>query len=477
MVTDGIAAWEDTAEHLHVRLSDEYFKLEVGLQYSQKKISMLEKLNRQHSELFLKNFASPRRLYLDSVSAIAKEKTHRFLLKLHELRKEKICVRNIKFKDVPVCWTNWRQFAAQASDVNRKTVFDSFVKKTSAICGTISDFFEASRRIYAKYSLDPLAVYLEEHNMTVEQLRQTLSMLGTGVLPKFKAGFRKYSKKFLGRSPLYYDDFYFMRNVVFQDIADDFKIDVKKKMFQSLSDLGFDPHKVTVDDTDRPQKFPSPFCSFVKIPEDVRVSYKMENPLNTLVALYHEFGHALHATNIDAALPYHKKYLLSDGLTETFSIFFENLLSDEEYLVQVLELPRNYAAELVRRIQFTEYYAIAFYVANSLLKIDQWEKNLTMKQMNEQYSQYLKQWLGLDVPGQYWQLHHILPESLMYVPSYLLAMVRAHELTELLRKEYGKWWWANKRAGEEIKAVMKQGADSSIGAFSKLDVESYVRSL
>ncbi len=477
MLKEGIAAWEDTAEHLHVRLSEEYFKLEVGLPYSQKKISTVEKLSKQHAELFLQNFTSPRELYLDCVAAVAKAKTHKLLLKLHELRKTKICINNVKFNDKPVCWTSWRQFAVQANDTERKTVFDAFVKKTSTISNTINEFFEISRKVYSKYKLNPLSAYLEEHKLTLEQLRNVLHELGSAVLPEFRVEFRKYTKKFLGRHPLYFDDFYFMRNVVFQDLVKDFRIDVRKKLFQSLADLGFDPNLVKVDSADRPQKFPSPFCSFVKIPEDVRVSYKMENPLNTTVALYHEFGHALHATNIELKLPYHKKYVLSDGLTETFSVFFENLLSDEEYLVQVLELPRHYATELVKRIKFTEHFAVAFYVANSLLKIEQWEKNLSMKQMNEQYAAYLKEHIGLDVPGQYWQLHHIMPESLMYVPSYLLAMIRSHELVQLLKNEYGKWWWANKRAGEEIKAVMRPGADSSIGDFSKLDVKSYVRDL
>ena len=32
------------------------------------------------------------------------------------------------------------------------------------------------------------------------------------------------------------------------------------------------------------------------------------------------------------------------------------------------------------------------------------------------------------MPGQYWMLRHIMPESIMCVPSYLLAAVRAAEL-------------------------------------------------
>ncbi|MBI4016651.1 MAG: hypothetical protein HY363_03075 [Candidatus Aenigmarchaeota archaeon] len=474
---NGLAAWEQTAEQLHVKLSDEYFKLETGLAYSKAKISSLERLSRQHAELFLQNFSAPRKLYLDCIATIAKAKTHNSLLRLHELRKEKICVKKIKFNNAPVCWTSWRTFAAQASDYERKTVFDSFINKVKFITPEITKYFDVSRKIYSKYDINPLQVYLEDHNISAETLRDILCKLGNGTKDKFKTEFRKYTKKFLGRTPQYYDDFYFMRNIVFKDLEEGFHVDAKQSVLKSLLELGFNPHIIKVDSVDRAQKFPSPFCSFVKIPDDIRVSYKMENPLNTAIALYHEFGHAAHAITINPQLPYHKKYVLSEGLTETFSIFLENLLSDENYLVQVLELPQNYAQELVKRIRFTEHYAIVFYVANSFLKIDQWEKNLTAKQMNEAYAQYLKEWTGLDVPGQYWQLHHILPESLMYVPSYLLAMARAHEITELLKKECGKWWWANKRAGDELRTVMMQGADSKVGDFQTLDIDSYLRPL
>ncbi|MBI4147843.1 hypothetical protein HY490_00985 [Candidatus Woesearchaeota archaeon] len=469
-----VSAWEETAEDLHARLSDEYFRLEVGLSYSKGRIASLERLNRQHAGVFLKNFSAPRALFLDSIASVAKAKTFGLTLKLHELRKSKICTRVGR---TSVSWTTWRQFASHASDAQRKSVFDAFIKKSGMLTPTIDKFFRKSSGVYAAHGVDPLGVYLEDHHLTAAQLRNFLLTLGNSVKGMFRAEFRKYAKKFLQRSPAYYDDYYFMRNVVFSDMTDGFPVDSRDEVCKLLRDLGFDPRLIAVDDADRPSKYPSPFCSFVRIPHDVRVSYKPENPLQTAIALYHEFGHAAHAITIDAGLPYHKRYVLSEGLTETFSIFLENVLSDEDYLLQVLNLDKGYARELVQRIRFTEHFAIAFYVANSLLKMDQWEQNLSLKQMNDHYSMHLKTWLGMDVPGEYWQLHHILPESLMYVPSYLLAMARAHELTELLKKEYGRWWWANKRAGEELRAVMRPGADSKVGDFSTLDVASYVKSL
>jgi hypothetical protein len=38
------------------------------------------------------------------------------------------------------------------------------------------------------------------------------------------------------------------------------------------------------------------------------------------------------------------------------------------------------------------------------------------------------------MPGQYWRLHLIKPESIIHVPSYLLAAVRATKLEKKLKK-------------------------------------------
>ena len=475
---DDFTIWSVKAEKLYTKLSEEYLKMEVGEEYSKKTISILEEKNKKHSELFIERFRTPQELIFDSVNTIAKATTHKLSLKLHELRKTKICIKNIKYNKHPVCWTNWRQFATQTSDKQRKKVFDIFIKKTPAITPVIQNFFETTKKIYTNYNLNPLDVYLQQHKLTVEQLRDVLQKLGDAVKEKFQTEFNKYTKKFLERPPEYYDDFYFMRNIIFEDMTEGFaKVQPQKTVIKLLQDLKFPTQLIHVDAIDRPKKYPSPFCSFVQIPNDIRISYKPENPLQTAIALYHEFGHAAHAISIEPKLPYHKKYILSEGLTETFSIFLENILSDKNYLIQVLGLTQTYATELIERIKFSEHFAISFYIANSLLKIDQWEKNLTIKQMNEAYAQYLKTWLGLDVPGEYWQLHHILPEALMYVPSYLLAMIRANELTEMLKNKYGTWWWAHKRSGDELRNIMQPGADSPISDFSKLDIQAYIKTI
>ena len=243
----------------------------------------------------------------------------------------------------------------------------------------------------------------------------------------FSEQFAEWTQKLFGRTR-YHDDFYCMRNKIYEDISKDFaKVDSLGHCIQTLKDMGLDPSSIKLDDADRPGKYPSPFCTFVRTPTDVRVSFKKENPLNTAVSAYHEFGHAIHAVNIDSKLPYASRNLLSMGLVESFSTWYEDALCDTHYLTRELGLKTDIADEFVRRNKFHNLYAISFYCANSLFRIDTYNKKVPFEKWDDLYAKHIKECMGIRMPGAYWQLHHILPESLMYVPSYLLAFMRSTE--------------------------------------------------
>ena len=84
---------------------------------------------------------------------------------------------------------------------------------------------------------------------------------------------------------------------------------------------------------------------------------------------------------------------------------------------------------------------------------------------------------GFDIPGEYWLLHHILPEAVMYVPSYPLAAVRAAELNAYMKNRFGDKWWREKESGINLREVMKHGASIDLSIFSKLDSTLYVKEI
>lgn len=222
-----------------------------------------------------------------------------------------------------------------------------------------------------------------------------------------------------------------------------------------------------------------PICFFVKIPNDIRILYKKESPYFDLQACFHETGHAMHASSVDAGNDYWDKYRIPMGIAEIFSTLLERLTKNTKFIQSLLLATKdqNIIDKLISRTHFMELFFVTFYAANSLMKIEYWMNNLSIDQACELYSRLTKEYIGFEVPGEYWLLHHILPQSIMYVPSYLLAAVRATELDNYMKNIFGEEWWREKEAGKDLREIMKPGAKIDLSIFSNLDSNVFLREI
>jgi len=288
-------------------------------------------------------------------------------------------------------------------------------------------------------------------------------------------------KTVLGKEPEYYDDFYFFRNKIYSDIDSSFlAIDPLREVKNMLVNMEFDLSKIYFDTEDRRNKYPSPICFFVKIPNDIRILYKRESPYFDLQACFHETGHAMHASSVDAKNDYWDKYRIPMGIAEIFSTFLERLTKNSSYILSLSSLNeknQNMISKLMSKTHFMELFFVTFYAANSLMKLAYWKENLSIHQACELYSKLIKEYTGFEIPGEYWLLHHILPESIMYVPSYLLAAVRAAELEIYIRNKNGDKWWKEKQPGKDLIEIMKPGARIDLPIFSKLDSNIFLQEI
>jgi hypothetical protein len=440
------------------------------------------------SEIFVRSFSEPRILLLSSIENISESVTKPLELKLHDLRRTKIKSENFKFNGKQVNWNNWRQFNSNEKDHNkRKIVFDEFIKKTKYISPVINLRFNKIRKIYHNFSaklkgnsmrsFSPLDGYLNSEKMNLSQLKGLVSEMGQRAKPLFMNEL-DLGNELIGKDPEYYDDFYFFRNRIFHGIEKYFlKINPVITVKKTLKSIGFDFSRIYFDTYDRPSKYPSPICFFVKIPDDIRVLYKSESPYFNLQSCYHETGHAIHASSIDPELNYWEKYKFSMGVAEIFSTLIERLTENPFYLKDIGITDNKVLREVVLKNRFMELFFVVFYSANSLMKMEFWNKNLSIYETSRLYEKLIKKYMGLEVPGEYWMLHHILPESIMYVPSYMLAAIRAAELERYLTNRFGEKWWREAKAGKKIKEIMSKGERINLKEFSKLDQNIFMKEI
>jgi hypothetical protein len=480
--------WCEIDEIVYSAETNEQYLQFAGYDYDKKNIENLSKMKFLISEIFVRSFSKPRILFLSSIENISESKTKTLELKLHDLRGTKIKSRYFKFNGKQVNWNNWRQFNSCENDnKKRKIVFDEFIKKTKYISPVINLRFKRIREIYSNFSdkinensrktFNPLDGYLISEKITFSELRVLVSELGQRARARFQSELNCGSK-LIGKDPEYYDDFYFFRNRIFSGIEKYFlKINPVKTVKKTLRSIGFDFSKIHFDTNDRPNKYPSPICFFVKVPSDIRVLYKNESPYFNLQSCYHETGHAMHASSINPDLNYWEKYKLPMGIAEIFSILIERLTKNPLYLKDIGITNDKVLCELVSKNNFMELFFVVFYTANSLMKMEFWNRNLTIYETSRLYEKLIKKYMGLEVPGEYWMLHHILPESIMYVPSYMLAAIRAAELERYLINRFGERWWNDPVAGKKVREIMSKGGTINLNEFSRLDQNIFMKEI
>jgi len=484
--------WCELDELIYVSQADEEYKQYAGLDFKKEIIEQLAEIKLNNSKIMIDFFSNPRLLLLGAIEDIAYSKNKRLELELHNTRNEKVSSSKYKFEGSAVNWSTWRQFNSHEKDhTKRKELFDEFILKTRYITPIIEKRFLSIKQVYEEYGyskvepkeenkLDTLSAYLEHENISYDKLIEFIKSMGERAKKPFEESSMDISRKILGKEPEYYDDFYFFRNKIYSDIDSNFlAVDPLISVKKTLRAMEFDLSRIHFDTENRRNKYPSPICFFVRIPRDIRILYKRESPYFDFQACFHETGHAMHASSIDENNEYWNKYRIPMGIAEVFSTFLEGLTKNSSYVNPLLGLNKDDKVmnKLISRNRFMELFFVTFYAANSLMKIEYWKRNLSIDQACKLYSRLIKEYTGLEIPGEYWLLHHILPESIIYVPSYLLAAVRAAELNTYMKNRFGDKWWTEKESGKNLREIMKSGASIDLSTFSNLDSSIFVKEI
>src|ERR687895_548115 len=360
--------------------------------------------------------------------------------------------------------------------------FVNFISQTRYISPVIKERFDQMDGIYRQYSdnkLTPLGGYLENEKISYSHLGNFVKSMGRQARKPFQEALHSISKKVLGRKAEYYDDFYFFRNRVYADLEKEFVgVNPTAQVRHTLATMQFNLSSIHIDMEQRKNKYPSPICFFVQVPNDIRVLYKSESPYFDLQGCYHEMGHAAHASSISSQAEYWNRYSFSMGIAEIFSIFLERLTKNRKYLSSLGIKKNNYILEEIEaRNNFMDLFFITFYTANSLMKAEFWHKKLSIEKASDVYARLIKEYTGFEIPGEYWMLHHILPDAIMYVPSYLIAAVRAVELDRHLQDRFGEKWWTQVETGKYVREIIQPGAAINLSTFSRLDSSLFMNEL
>ena len=463
-------------EDLRARLSEQFYFQKAGLPFDR---GLIKSLSEEISKVclqFLENFKEPRSMYLESVSTIAQSESLEARLEFEERRMEIVCTEKYQLDGKKVNWGNWRQFNSRVDDpLKRKEVFDEFISKAPALAPLVERRFNISKEVYARYGLTPLDAYLELEGFGYDEVRDLLMKLGDGAREAFLKAAEHYAPEVLGKREYeYYDDYYTWRGRIYRPLNKYFEgMDPVKKVLHVLSSMGFDPTKIKVDDEDREKKSPSAFCFSIRVPDDVRVVFRRVSPFSDFGSVFHEFGHGIHGISGNPEDPVWKRYIVPMNVAETFSYLIESLLEEPLFLEEELNLGRDEIEDILDRRKFMKLAFLTFYAANGVMKMEFWRNNYSAKEAAKRWQELTKRFF-LEVPGNYWLLHHIMPNYEMYSPSYVIAALRVLAIKRRLREEFGERWWTVREAGEFIRRLAETRGEFNVREW-KLDPDGYLK--
>ena len=433
------------------QLFEQRYNQTAGLSYDKNLMASLSETIVGLSSEFLNSYEEPRSFYLNSIYRIAEAKKLPLSNEIYEERMTKISSKKYHIHKKPVNWGSWRQFNAQSSSsTDRQSVFDEFVDGIVDLAPLIMKRFNISSQVYSLYDSSPLEAFLEKEFLSYEKLYDLILALGDGARKPFLQAADHYAPQILEKEAFeYFDDFYLARARIYSSLNTHFtKKNPLSAVKSFLSNWGFedDLAKIKVDSENREKKSPSAFCFGVQIPNDVRVVYKHVSAFSDFTSVFHEFGHAIHATSGNPSDPYWKRYIIPMSAAETFSVFLEMMLQYPPFLQQELGLSEEVIQEIIDRRHFINLYFLVFYSANSLMKLEFWKREYTLERASARFQELTKRFFW-ETPGNYWMLHHIMPDYDLYSPAYLLASIRVKEWIKQMVDEYGENFWKEKQSG------------------------------
>jgi hypothetical protein len=212
---------------------------------------------------------------------------------------------------------------------------------------------------------------------------------------------------------------------------------------QVLRAIGIDPAAqpgIVLDLTPRAGKSRRPFCSPVRVPQEIYLVLSAGGGWDDYAALLHEAGHAEHFAAADPSLPFELRRLCDPALGEAFAFLLESVADEPAWLAgRGIDAGAGAVARLRRLLLLRRYAAKLDY------EIDLHAGVLDDDHAPERYAAALTQALGVSWPRATW-LTDLDPG--LYVAHYL----RAWALAAQLRAALGEGWFAAPEAGRRLRA-------------------------
>ncbi len=224
---------------------------------------------------------------------------------------------------------------------------------------------------------------------------------------------------------------------------------------RTLAGLGIEmeaQEHLHVDVEERPLKSPRAFCAPIRIPQDVWLVIRPQGGHDDYGAILHEAGHAEHFVNTRADLPVAYRHLGDNSITEAYAFLFGNLQKNPRWLRDVMGVTK--VTEYLALNRFAERYMLRRYGAKL-------QYELGLHRAAELTGQEgTPRLLGEAVQVRVWPENFLFDlDDGFYSASYLRAWMLEVQLRQVLVKQFGEDWFAQREAGDYLRELWGLGQE------------------
>ena len=209
-----------------------------------------------------------------------------------------------------------------------------------------------------------------------------------------------------------------------------------------------------LDTEARPLKSPRAFCAPIRVPDEVKLVIKPIGGQNDYRALFHEAGHAQHAVNTAAELPFTFKRLGDNSVTEGYAFLFDNLVRNRHWLREVLE-----ASEYADYVKFSRFYKLWYLRRYGAKLLYEQELHAGVKDPASRYTDILGNALRVCIAP---EKHLEDVDDGYYTAQYLRAWIFEVQMRHYLEREYGPAWFTKPAAGRFLVDLWRQGQRDNV---------------
>lgn len=216
---------------------------------------------------------------------------------------------------------------------------------------------------------------------------------------------------------------------------------------------------IHVDAENRPKKNPRAFCTCASVPDEIHLVIKPVGGIYDYGAFLHEAGHCLHFGSTDPALPFaYRELQTSHALTEIYSYQLEHLTYEPRWIATMMGVEAEKAREIAAAHRLTNLFMFIRYAAKLEYELAFFDDPLNWGRGADLYEKTLTEATGFRYPAENFLYDF---DDGLYSADYLRAWVTQAQLTEYLREEFGEDWFADRRTGDFLRELWKEGEKPS----------------